>query len=187
MMIKKFIILVSAFLFTISINAQHFQFMGIPIDGNIDEFSMALKSKGFKRNTLMDPKGNKNFKGVFANEKAKLCVFFHPTTKLVYALEVDISCYNASEVKKKLEKFETSIKQKYGEQVVDEDLEKSVEGDIRHTFHILDKTSGMKGQIQLHSYCREGNKYLGGTYRLEIFYCDVDNYDAYKAKEVNDL
>lgn len=186
-MLKKVLILIAAMVFTANIHAQHFQFMGIPINGNIDEFSAALKSKGFKRSTLIDPKGNKNFKGFFANEKAKLCVLFHPTSKLVYALEVDISCYNASEVKSKMEKFEESIRQKYGEQVVDENIEKSVEGDVRHTFHILDKTNGMKGQIQIHSYCREGNKYLGGTYRIELFYCDVVNYDAYKANEVNDL
>lgn len=74
----------------ISLQAQteHFEFMGIPIDGPIKKFNSKLKSKGFK---LSSKEANQyNYKGTFASYDATLFVLFSPQSKNVNEIEVII-------------------------------------------------------------------------------------------------
>ena len=71
---------------------NHMEFMGIPMNGTISNFSTKLASKGFKALTG-EAKGIKPYSGDYFNWPAKLHVYYLPTTKEVYQVRVVIDCY----------------------------------------------------------------------------------------------
>ncbi|MCQ2252657.1 MAG: hypothetical protein MJZ61_04320 [Bacteroidales bacterium] len=54
---KLTFIMLLALLYCGSVNAQHLNFMGIPIDGTMEDFSNKLEEKGFKKLTKSGLKG----------------------------------------------------------------------------------------------------------------------------------
>ena len=84
-------ILSLVFLLTVFfVNAQHMQFMGIPIDGTINSFQTKLQSKGFKISPLNKYArvGMRVFEGVFAGEKSVINVYYSSKTKTVHSVQV---------------------------------------------------------------------------------------------------
>ena len=85
---KRKIFLVLFCLFTIIASAQngHLKFMGIPINGTVNEFSAKLAAKGFKISidSKTFPIGTRSFDGVFMGKKANIYVYYTPSTKIVY-------------------------------------------------------------------------------------------------------
>ncbi len=71
---------------------NHLEFMGIPIDGNIDDFEQALFLKGLKINSkYYNSDGIRSYHGRFANiTDAEITVFFEPRNNIVYTVHVKI-------------------------------------------------------------------------------------------------
>ena len=69
-------------------NAQidHFNFMGIPLDGKISSFNRELKKKGFSLEPYVGKEfdGTYIYKGIFAGNLAQVFVFYDVKTKIVY-------------------------------------------------------------------------------------------------------
>lgn len=82
-------LMVSLVSFTISAQTTfpHLPFMGIPLNGTIDNFQAKLSAKG----VYVDHAANKTmgigcrvFKGMFSGKKANIYVYYNDRTKIVY-------------------------------------------------------------------------------------------------------
>ena len=72
---------------------QHMKFMGIPLDGTIDDFSMKLKVKGVTYDAAESKaagKGIRKFCGTFMGEKATFTVFYNYKSKIVFSAVAEL-------------------------------------------------------------------------------------------------
>ena len=72
---------------------QHMKFMGIPLDGTIDDFSMKLRSKGVTYDAAESKaagKGIRKFCGTFMGEKATFTVFYNYKSKIVFSAVAEL-------------------------------------------------------------------------------------------------
>ena len=101
---------------TISINAQHLSFMGIPINGNIKDFQSKLTTKGIRvdRSKSKDaPVGQRVFNGKFQGYNSEIEVFYNRKTKNVYKVEVTIYSKKQSVIQSILDASMQTIEKKY--------------------------------------------------------------------------
>ena len=72
---------------------QHMKFMGIPLDGTIDDFSMKLRSKGVTYDAAESKaagKGIRKFCGTFMGEMATFTVFYNYKSKIVFSAVAEL-------------------------------------------------------------------------------------------------
>ena len=72
---------------------QHMKFMGIPLDGTIDNFAMKLKAKGITYDAAESKaagKGIRKFCGTFMGEKATFTVFYNYKSKIVFSAVAEL-------------------------------------------------------------------------------------------------
>ncbi len=88
--IKKIFLVLILSVITISVNSQtHMKFMGITMDGNVNEFCEKLSSLGLKKDKEQ-LKDGVCFKGQFYGEDADFIVHYDVETKNVYSVSVFI-------------------------------------------------------------------------------------------------
>ena len=91
---KKIISVFFAFCLCMAASAQqHMKFMGIPLDGTIDNFALKLKAKGITydaaKSRALGP-GGKIYNGTFMGEKATFMVFFNAKSRIVFGVSVEL-------------------------------------------------------------------------------------------------
>ena len=72
---------------------QHMKFMGIPLDGTIDDFTLKLKAKGVTYDAAESKaagKGIRKFCGTFMGEKATFTVFYNYKSKIVFSAVAEL-------------------------------------------------------------------------------------------------
>ena len=107
--------IVTLFIVTLSVNAQHMKFLGIPMNTNITNFSAKLKSKGYTiapKNKHTGP-GLRIMEGRFFNQNSELWISYTPSTKMVYSVRVVFWSESKEVCKSFMEEIETSINEKY--------------------------------------------------------------------------
>ena len=90
---KKIISVLFAICLCMTADAQHMRFMGIPLDGTIDDFSMKLKAKGVTYDAAESKaagKGIRKFCGTFMGEKATFTVFYNYKSKIVFSAVAEL-------------------------------------------------------------------------------------------------
>lgn len=115
---KKLVITLLFSLVTLLSYAQteHVQFMGIPINGTINQFQQKLQAKGIKYDQAASREvgvGTRVFKGIFAGEDSQFFVAYIPKSKIVYYVGVVIKCYSEDVAQSKLNKFKSLLEDKY--------------------------------------------------------------------------
>lgn len=96
-MLRKLLTLLVIFSTSLCFAQEHLKFMGIPLDGTIDQFQTKLAAKGI----TVDEKDNKNsnfcrhFKGTFFGYNAKITIYYDEFSKLVYLSTV---IFNSSDI-----------------------------------------------------------------------------------------
>ena len=128
---KKGILLTFILMLALSVYAQeeHFKFLGIPLDGSIEEFEAKLCDKGFIREmeSRESEINKRNYKGLFAGYDSDVMVEFNPRDRNVYSDCVKITRSDPKTILKLYEKFRDDYLQKYPENNYYEiDLEESV-------------------------------------------------------------
>lgn len=107
--------IVTLFIVTLSVNAQHMKFLGIPMNTNITNFSAKLKSKGYTiapKNKHTGP-GLRIMEGRFFNQNAELWISYTPSTKMVYSVRVVFWSDSKEVCKSFMEEIKTTISEKY--------------------------------------------------------------------------
>ena len=73
---------------------QHLKFMGIPLDGTIDNFTLKLKYKDVTYDAAESKSadaGTRIFHGKFMGEKARFVVFYNYKSKIVFSAAVELN------------------------------------------------------------------------------------------------
>ena len=186
----KSLILFIGILTAISANAQHLEFMGIPLNGTIANFQSRLLKKGCRimKNNSRYPVGIRGFNGVFAGDKADIFVYYNPKTQIVYQARVAIDCDGDKEEANNLfNRYKDLLYKKYGEVSLTSDM-LDEQKEFEYSFMVL------QPPIQ------EGSKLLGGiivsikdlqtypwNYKVVIDYTDIDNFSKNEKSEIDDL
>lgn len=114
---KSFILLIiSIVALCIPVQAQHLKFMGIPLNGTITQFQSKLTAKGVKYDKTLSQDlsaGTRVFDGTFAGEKAKIFVYYDPSTKIVYRAKAAIGCESESICDYKYNELKSLLSSKY--------------------------------------------------------------------------
>lgn len=111
---RKLVFVFIACLLSLTMQAQntnHLKFMGIPIDGKINDFKNELIKKGLRYKTQI--KNSYLFDGYFAGDFADLFVMHDVKTKKVYGVGVSIDCYSEEIARDKYLNYVRDLTYKY--------------------------------------------------------------------------
>lgn len=89
---KRILFLLAALtMLAASAHAEHFKFMGIPLDGPLPQFEKALLAKGFTpANVSVESPDYKWYEGIYYNNNALLGVRYSPKSKTVCSVGIGI-------------------------------------------------------------------------------------------------
>ena len=166
---------------TITCHAQHMKFLGIPIDGTINQFTQKLSTKGIKvhpNNARDSGIDNRKFYGQFMNKQAHIWVWFNPKTKIVHTVKVVLYGKNYEETEQMYDKVSEVIKNKYNVQSTG--TGELSDGTDSYYYIIQNDSEKIIGWISLareHDY----NDWLS------IFYTDAMNYKKDEASKYDDI
>lgn len=177
---KKLSFLLIALLMAIMANAQteHLKFMGIPIDGTLDEFSNKLKNKGFIEGNLHP--GARFFSGIFSGEEATVAVHFNQKNKIVHMAVVSFEYSSIDIAKSKLEIYNNMVKKKYSPNP--SNIYESEEfGYPFYTYFLYDTNNILMGNITLYI------SNFQGMIHMHISYQDYHNYKLNQQSNIEDI
>ena len=112
---KSLSILFALFAIMVSAQSGHLKFMGIPINGTINEFQNKLLAKGFRVDTFSKsiPLGTRMFNGMFMGKKANIYVYYIPVTKTVYRAKACIEKEDEKQIKSLYDETQSMLEDKY--------------------------------------------------------------------------
>ena len=114
---KKIISVLFAICLCMAASAQqHMKFMGIPLDGSIDNFTLKLKAKGVtydEAESKSADAGTRIFHGKFMGEKAKFVVFYNSKSKIVFSAAVELNYPTVESAHTPFVNLNEQLQQKY--------------------------------------------------------------------------
>lgn len=175
-----------------AVNAQHLKFMGIPIDGTINNFQTKLSQKGFSISSYNKsaPIGVRQFVGNFTNKKAQIVVFYNAKTKIVYkvrvAFEEDFD--ENSDAKNSFNYYKELLTQKYGEYSLNSDMSEETAKEDSYSLLVIQQPIEEDPQLLgIINLSIQEYSFIGLKYNIWIDYDDCKN-GAYNENEIsNDL
>lgn len=182
------IILFSAFISTFTFaQEEHMKFMGIPLDGTINQFQTKLATKGmtvdYAANKYIGV-GSRRFKGFFSGEEAVVYVYYNEKTKNVYRAKVVIDSPVENIRDEKYKSFVSKLSKKY---INAESKLGTYEGREATSFSVPNKNRGLfqyLGYIDVYCVNPEGSSI---SYALHLDYFDAINLSKYENKNMDDL
>ena len=163
---------------------DHLKFMGIPLDGSIDNFEKELLAKGLSLYSDFNSEYEKTndcraFEGKFSGENAILFIEYDPSNKIVYAARVFIECVNEITRDKKYDYFNSMLSIKYPEAKIEMGEQ---EGHEAKAIFIPNKNHSSHQYLGFITIACSNDRYM-----LEIDYTDTDNMVKCKKKNLDDL
>lgn len=178
-----FLLVSSLFAFAQS-ESEHLKFMGIELDGTINEFQEKLLKKGVTIDP--DPKQSSNgkrlYKGSFSGEEAQIAVFYNPQSKTVYRAKALITRYVKDHIEQLISKFESKLDLKYGT----DNKQTRTETDDKYNKFNDHQYNVENGRINLFISAVDGLSY-GKYFLLHIDYHDWLNSFMNDLEEMDDL
>ena len=181
---NRLITIVLALVLTLGAHAQdeHMTFVGIPINGTIDQFQQKLISKGFTVNKDINkylPKGTRAFEGTFMGKKSEIAIYYDTKTNIVYSAKAMYSELTAESVDETYDYIQKNLKEKYkpGVNNSEEKIEKGLK-----TFTLLTES----GQIILWQ-TKNDDSILSNIYTLHLQYRDYNNGIKHEQNNLDDL
>lgn len=111
---KKIIFSLLVAFFALCGYAEHFNFMGIPLDGSIKNFEKQLQAKGFTYERDNEDNPNKKwYSGVYAGHNAVLLLEMTPKSHKVLEVSVGIELDSVEVAEKFYNTISDTVKQKY--------------------------------------------------------------------------
>ncbi len=184
---KKIISVLFALCLCMAASAQqHMKFMGIPLDGTIDNFALKLKAKGMTFDAAKSKtagQGCRVFNGTFMGEKATINVAYNPKSKMVFSAVVEMQYPTVESAHIPFLNLTESLQQKYPNTTPEEN--KGPDGEfIGLAFNIPDETSGNSIGFILQSLKTSS---FGSGVSICLMYTDMDNFEKCEAIFNEDL
>lgn len=162
---KRLIILIISFLcITQAFSEEHLKFLGLPIDGTVNEYAASLISKGFRisQKNKYASKGLRVMEGPFLDNTEEFGLHYDPDTQKMWSVTFVRSCLTEEEAKELYDKLKSLIREKHFEATYKTDIDKS---------YIY--SCSFKSDLGIISL---GIKEYDFTYRVNMTYCDRINY-----------
>lgn len=184
---KKIISVLFALCLCMAASAQqHMKFMGIPLDGTIDNFALKLKTKSVTYDAAKSKtagQGCRVFNGTFMGEKATITVAYNPKSKMVFSAAVEMQYPTVESAHIPFLNLTESLQQKYPNTTPEEN--KDPDGEfIGLAFNIPDETSGNSIGFILQSLKTSS---FGSGVSICLMYTDMDNFEKCEAIFNEDL
>ena len=161
--------------------AKHAEFLGIPINGNITQFTTKLNNKGFTVDWNMSKVSGDTrwFNGSYYDRKCQLIAYYTPGTKLVYRVKVLYNLYSQSSAEKLMVDLKDALSRKYDIEFEEgsHNMYKAWSGPI------YEEVSSSYNGSRNHELLGWVNLYLSydyGDYTLHVDFYDCENYDKYQ-------
>lgn len=140
---KKILSIFFTLCICLSVSAQeHMKFMGIPLDGTIDNFALKLKAKGVTYDAAKSKAagaGIRIFSGLFMGEKATFIVFYNSKSKIVFSAVAELYYPTAESAHTPFVNLTDQLQQKYPDATCKENTGPDGKADGL-AFNIFDKT-----------------------------------------------
>ena len=160
----------------------HLKFMGIELDGNINDFHDKLIEKGLTYQPDREVQQNERvYKGVFSGNEAEIFVFFNPRTRQVFRAKAVVARFGKDAILQEMRDYEVKLDVKYGKQYKSSELFKD---DNCHSFYQYSYDIG-NGNIGL--FITSTQIIDQSFFYLHIDYHDTENYVRSKVSEMEDL
>ena len=153
---------------------QHMKFMGIPLDGTIDNFALKLKAKGVAYDAAESKAadaGTRIFYGKFMGEKARFVVFYNYKSKIVFSAAVELNYPTVESAHTPFVNLNDQLQQKYPDATCKE--YKGPDGDVDGlAMEIFDETGD-----NMIGFILQTLKSPSSGYGISIYltYTDSDN------------
>ena len=186
---KKIISILFALCVCLLISAQeHMKFMGIPLDGTIENFALKLKAKGVTydaaRSKAMSP-GCKLYNGTFMGEKATFMVFFNAKSRIVFGVAVELSYSSVELARVPFTNIAGQLVKKYPKAVYG--ANKDSNGDTNGlTFSIPNEADTEKIGVIIQTL-NNSQSPLNDDCTIRMTYTDVGNFKKSEALNNEDL
>ena len=186
---KNIISVLFALCVCLSINAQeHMKFMGIPIDGTVENFTLKLKAKALTYDAVKSKKagpGDRIFRGTFMGEKAEFDVYYNPKSKMVFGVMVALSYSSVELAYNPFKNIAEQLLKKYPKAVYE--ASKDSDGDANgFTFSIQNKAETKRIGIIIHTL-QPSKSLLNDACSIYLMYTDVENFQKNEAMNNKDL
>ncbi len=182
---KKIFFLLITLCVCLSISAQeHMKFMGIPLDGTIDNFALKLKAKGVTYDAARSkslPPGSKSYNGTFMGEKATFVVYFNTKSKVVFGVMVDMPFSSTELAYTPFKNIAEQLLKKYPKAVYQ--ANKNSKGNMDGlSFSIPNETETKRMGLIIQTLC-PSKSLLDDDCNINLMYTDVENFQ--KSEEIN--
>lgn len=174
--------------------AKHIEFMGLPLNMTIANFTVKAASKGIKHDKLTSSyldQGVRGFTGTFYGKNAQFFVYYNTKTKIVYRAKACVDFDSENSAERFLNSVDEGLEAKYGEGFTEQGTQ---DGFSAFTYTIVDKKDStiIDGETY---YTINGtvdgyittNDYLEYTYTVHIDYTDRENTEKNQQNNLNDL
>lgn len=187
---KKIISILFALCVCMAVSAQqHMKFMGIPLDGTIENFTLKLKAKGITYDAALSKKlspGSKLYKGTFMGENATFVVMFNAKSRLVFGVGVELSYSSLELAKTPFLNIAEQLHTKYPTAIYNRTDKEGSSDDIGVSFTIPEDDSTELLGIIMQSLKRpEG--IFSSNFTISLIYTDIKNYKKHEAINNEDL
>lgn len=173
---RLLILIISCLCFTQAFSDDHLKFLGIPIDGTVNEYASKIKSKGFyvaPENAYI-PKGLRLMKGPFLGKERNLGLNYDKKTNLMFAVTFYERFYNEKDARDLYDRLVSLLREKYPNATFNPSAE--VEGDPISCCSF----EGKEGVIRLGIF-NEDSEYI-----FKMSYYDRINYNKIYEREHQD-
>ena len=180
------LVLVLLFAATGSTYAQeHLKFMGIPLNGTIDNFQQKLAAKGIYVDKEWNKRarfGKRYFKGKFTGETCHISIFY-TKKKIVYGAQVYYSSSNEADADIFYKKIKILLQSKYGNEYTKTEMKNGYE---QFTVGILNPDGSLFGSIFL-NMDKDRINYGETLYSVAVSYYDKKKFQKYQQEQLNDI
>ena len=165
--------------------SEHVKFMGIPLNGTIQQFHQKLVAKGCRHDARASsylPNGTRAFDGSFAGKKADIYVYYDETTKIVYRAKAVIACNGENIRDTEFNDIKDLLDTKYGALNSYKDTQEGYDSYLYLIFS--ERSDDAIGSVGIYVSERE---YGFHEYSLHVDYYDNSNLQKHDRKRLEDI
>ena len=187
MLMKRINCIILCLLLVISLQAQtnHLKFMGIPLNGTIEQFQSKLKLKGItpdnNLNRISQGEPFRFYKGTFAGEKATIKIKYNSKTKIVWGAMVTIEYRNNDLAESQLEYYKKKLLEKYPDSIGGDEEKEGI------PCYMLGVGDGNDLIGFIYLYTRTSSNTIDNNVYLILNYKDYSNTKKNERENLEDL
>lgn len=186
---KKIISLLFAFCLCMAASAQqHMKFMGIPLDGSIDNFTLK-KAKGVTYDAAQSKKlspGSKFYRGTFMGERTCFVVMFNAKSRLVYGVGVEMPYSSLALAKTPFMDIADKLHTKYPTAVYDR-MDKDGSNDVLGISFTIPEENSTELLGIIMQELKRPDGILSTDWSINLIYTDAKNYKKHESLNNEDL